>query len=231
MSTFTGFPEELISFYKDLSRHNNREWFEEHKDDYKHYVITPSQNFILAMGKRLRTFSPDIISDTRTNGAGSLFRIYRDTRFSPDKSPYKTFLGIFFWEGERKKAENSGFYFHLEPDKLMLAVGIHMFPKFLLKSYRDAVIHSEYGMTLLEAVEGVTVIEEYQIGGKHYKRVPRGYDSSHKNAKFLLHKGLYAFIETEIPNEFYSEALLDYCLERFHDMYPIHRWLMSVINK
>lgn len=229
MTGFNGFPKELVAFYRDLVRNNNKEWFEAHKADYKQYVIAPAQNFVLAMGERLRTISPGVVADTRINGAGSIFRIYRDTRFSPHKSPYKTFLGVLLWEGDRKKTENSGYYFHLEPDKLMLGVGIYMFTKPLLKTYRNAVIHPDYGMTLLEAVESVTATEKYQVGGKHYTRVPRGYDANHKNVEFLMYNGLHAMIESEIPDELYTEALLDYCFERFQDMYPLHRWLLTTL--
>jgi uncharacterized protein (TIGR02453 family) len=231
MSTFNGFSKKVITFYKELTRNNNKEWFEAHKADYKNHIITPAQQFVLAMGDRLRTISPGVVADTRTNGAGSIFRIYRDTRFSQDKSPYKTFLGIFFWEGNRKKMESSGFYFHLEPEKLMLGVGIYMFSKPMLKTYRDAVVHPDHGMRLLEAVESVTVTGEYQIGGKHYKRVPRGYDSDHKNAEFLKFNGLHAFIEGDIPEELYSTDLLDYCFETFREMVPIHQWLLTVMEK
>ncbi len=227
MPTFNGFSKEMVTFYKELTRNNNKEWFD--KAGYKTRVISPAQNFVLTMGERLREIAPNVMTDTRTNGAGSIFRIYRDTRFSQDKSPYKTFLGILFWEGSRKKLENSGFYFHLEADKLMLGVGIHIFSKALLKAYRDAVVHPDYGMTLLEAIESVTATGEYQVGGKHYKRIPRIYDASHKNAEFLKYNGLFASIEGDIPDELYSEALLDYCFERFHDMYPIHRWLLTVL--
>jgi uncharacterized protein (TIGR02453 family) len=231
MSEFSGFPEETVIFYQELARNNSREWFEAHKADYKKFVITPAQHFVLAMGARLQILSPNIVADTRLNGAGSIFRIYRDTRFSLDKSPYKTFLGILLWEGNRKKTENSGFYFQLSPDRLMLGVGIYMFTKPLVKLYRDAVIHPEYGMTLREAIEGVMAVEGYQIGGKRYKRIPNGYDAKHRNAEFLLHNGLHVSTESAIPDELYSEALLDYCFERFKDMAPIHHWLVSVIER
>lgn len=227
---FKGFPKELVTFYRELIHNNDRTWFEDHKGEYKQHVIAPAQQFVLAMGERLRSISSNVIADTRTNGAGSIFRIYRDTRFSPDKSPYKMFLGIFLWEGNRKKVENSGYYFHLESNKLMLAVGIHIFPKPQLKIYRDAVVHPKHGMRLLEAVESVMALEDYQIGGSHYKRMPSGYDAKHKNAEFLLYNGLYAFVEGDIPDELHSEALLDYCFEKFHDMAPIHQWLVRVME-
>jgi len=114
-AAFNGFPRELIQFYQGLSRNNDKSWFNEHKDIYARHVIAPAQDFVVSMGERLRMLSPGIVADTRANGAGSIFRIYRDLRFSKDKRPYKTFLGIFFWEGSGKKMENPGFYFHMEP--------------------------------------------------------------------------------------------------------------------
>jgi uncharacterized protein (TIGR02453 family) len=227
---FNGFPKEVLTFYRELIHHNDRNWFDEHKKDYKEYVIAPAQQFVMAMGERLRVLSTGIVADTRTNGAGSIFRIYRDTRFSPDKSPYKTFLGIFFWEGSRKKVENSGYYFQLEPNKLMLAAGIHIFPKPLLKTYRDAVVHPKQGLRLLEAVESVIALEEYQIGGRHYKRIPSGYDGEHKNAEYLRYNGMHAYVEGDIPEELHSEAILDYCFKRFQDMSPIHKWLVNIME-
>jgi len=230
MAEFGGFPKGTVSFYEELTQNNSKEWFEARKDEYRNSVITPAQRFVLAMGNRLKILSPEVVADTRTNGAGSIFRIYRDTRFSRDKSPYKTYLGILFWEGYRKKTENSGYYFHLEPPNLMLGVGVYMFTKPLLKLYRDAVVHPEYGLTLREAIEGVEAMEDYTIGGQHYKRIPRGYDAAHRNADFLLYNGLHVGIETTIPNELYSGALIDYCFERFRDMAPVHHWLVSVLG-
>jgi uncharacterized protein (TIGR02453 family) len=228
---FDGFPRALVAFYEDLSYNNNRAWFNEHKDIYKQHVIAPAQDFVRAMGARLRALAPDVVADPRANGAGSIFRIYRDTRFSKDKTPYKTFLGIFFWEGSRKKTENSGFYFHLEPPRLMLAAGIHVFPRTLLGVYRDAVVDPEHGSALVKAVKQVSARGPYEIGGRHYKRVPQGYDAAHENADFLLHNGLHATIEGDIPEELYTEGCLDYCFERFRDMAPIHDWLRIILER
>ena len=94
MTEFHGFPKAAVTFYEELAQNNAKAWFETHKALYQQDVIVPAQQFVLAMGERLKILSPAIIADTRLNGSGSIFRIYRDTRFSPDKSPYKTFLGI-----------------------------------------------------------------------------------------------------------------------------------------
>jgi uncharacterized protein (TIGR02453 family) len=227
---FHGFPRALVAFYEDLAYNNNRAWFNEHKDVYKEYVIAPAQDFVRAMGERLRALAPDVVADTRATGAGSIFRIYRDTRFSKDKTPYKTFLGIFFWEGQRKKTENSGFYFHLEPSRLMLAAGVHVFPRPLLEVYRDAVVDPDHGPALVQAVAQVAASGPYQVGERHYKRVPRGYDPNHENADYLLHNGLFASIESDVPEELFTEECLDYCLERFRDMAPIHAWLRTILE-
>jgi uncharacterized protein (TIGR02453 family) len=182
------------------------------------------------MGVRLRTLAPNIVADARTNGAGSIFRIYRDIRFSKDKSPYKTYMGIFFWEGPRRKMENPGFYLHLAPPRLMLGAGIHMFPRPLLEAYRGSVVDPDLGPALVQAVEQVTSQGPYRIGGQHYKRIPRGYDPAHENASFLLYNGLSASSEGPIPPELHSAEFLDYCFERFEDMFPIHRWLVAMME-
>ena len=178
------------------------------------------------MGERLRKIAPGVNAIPKVNQ--SLFRINRDTRFSKDKSPYKTCMGIWFWEGQRKRMECSGFYFHMEDGKLMLGVGMHMFSSSLLKRYRDAVVDKELGPALKSTVNRLEKAG-YTIGRKHYKRVPRDYDASHENAQYLLHKGLTAMVQGDIPEEFYSPAILDYAFSHYENMGPIHEWLLNAI--
>jgi uncharacterized protein (TIGR02453 family) len=225
---FSGFSNELVTFYKQLSQNNDRVWFNGHKDIYKKEVLAPAIAFVETMGMRLQAIAPNIIADTRMNGAGSIFRIYRDIRFSKDKSPYKTYLGIHFWEGAGKKTENTGFYFHLQPPNLMLAAGMHGFTKPVLASYREAVVDPELGAALRDAVEMVTSREGYEVGGQHYKRTPRGYED-HKENEYLLHSGLHVSTEMEIPTEFFSADFIDYCFEHFNHMSSIHQWLVPIV--
>ena len=225
-STFTGFPREAVEFYAALAANNDKTWFDEHKEGFEKHVLAPARDFVFEMGKRLATISPGVIADPRTNK--SIFRPYRDTRFSKDKTPYKTHLGIFFWEGNRPKMECSGFYFHLEPPDLMLAACIHCFSKSLLGAYRDAVVHPTYGPRLTKAVKAVQREKGHLVGGEHYKKTPRGYAANRENAPFLLYNGLYAWYSTAIPDEFYSGKLLDYALDRFKAMLPLHKWLVEM---
>jgi len=109
--------------------------------------------------------------------------------------------------------ENPGCYFHLEPLMLEVYAGMHIFDKLALKMYRESVVHPKYGEKLVSVIEEVKKIEDYEIFGKHYKRVPRRYDPKHRNAEFLLHNGIGAGYETAIPGELFTEEIIDYCYE------------------
>jgi uncharacterized protein (TIGR02453 family) len=226
---FQGFSKETIKFFKDLKKSNTKKWFQAHKQDYEIHVMQPARAYVVAMGEKLKTEVPDIVAIPKINK--SLFRINRDTRFSADKSPYKTNMGIFFWEGQRPRMECPGFYFHLEPNFLMLGVGLYMFPKYLFDTYRNSVVHPKYGKDLADIVTKIERKKGYQIGGKHYKRVPAGYDASHPLADLLLFNGFHAGIETSIPEEFYSKKLVSYCWDRFRPLLPLHIWLVGMTRR
>ncbi len=226
---FNGFPVECIDFYNQLRANNSKSWFEEHKTDFEKYVMEPARLFVKVMGQRLSKISPAIVADTRYSR--SIFRPFRDTRFSKDKTPYKTHLGIFFWEGSLPKMDCPGYYFHLEPPNLILGVGNHCFSKEILELYRDCVVDPKLGPDLRKALKEVHARGDYEIGVKKYKKTPRGYDKDHMNADLLLFSGLTASCEVVIPQEFYSKEIINYCFTKFEDMAPIHRWLIAMLKK
>ena len=223
---FNGFPKESIKFFADLAFNNNKKWFNDHKKDYEQYIMKPSRAFVIEMGERLQELSSDINAIPVVNK--SLFRVNRDTRFSKDKSPYKTNLGILFWEGDRKRMECPGFYFHSEADKLMLADGIHIFPKDLLERFRKVVIDNKSGNELLDIVRTLGN-DKLKVSGEYYKRVPQGYDPNHSNSNYLKFNGLYTMFETKIPKEFYSNKLIDYCFDNYKKMFPLHKWIVNYL--
>src|SRR5881398_3856199 len=104
------FSPEFFKFLKSLARNNNREWFQKNKPRYERFVLTPSLRFIKDVGKELRAVSPYLVADPRPFG-GSLFRIYRDMRFSRDKSPYKTNVAMEFWHRRGGKKSTLGYTF------------------------------------------------------------------------------------------------------------------------
>lgn len=224
---FTGFSHQTTVFFSELKANNNRDWFQANKDIFDKHVITPARSFVSDMGKKLReSISDQIVAQPAVNK--SIFRIYRDTRFSLNKLPYKTHLGIYFWEGPGKKLENSGFYFHLEPPNLILGGGMYMIPKNLLGPYRQSVVDDQYGEELTAIIGELSESDGYTVGGKHYKRIPPGYDADHPNGELLLHNGLWAGYEEPFPEELFSENLIPYCLKIFQKMAPLHRWLVQM---
>lgn len=225
---FDGFSGETVGFFLSLKRNNTREWFSQHKQAFEEEVMEPAKAFVVAMGERLQEIAPNIIAVPQVNR--SIFRIYRDTRFSADKTPYKTHLGIFFWEGSRPKMECPGFYFHLEPPNLMLGGGIYMFPKTMLEYYRNAAVHPEYGAELADIIQKIEERKGYTLGGKHYKRIPVGFDPAHPNADLLLYNGLHAGTEDSIPTQLYNHDLLDYCVEKITPLMELHRWMVALNN-
>ncbi len=222
---FDGFFKDTVQFFNRLKKHNEKEWFQSHREDYDSYVLTPARSFVVAMGERLKKISPEIKAVSKINK--SLFRINRDTRFSADKSPYKTNMGIFFWEGARPRMECSGFYFHLEPPNLMLGVGIYKFPKTELHRFRKAVVNPESGESLSKAIKSISQVKGSEIGGTFYKRVPSGFDNTHPHSDLLRHNGLYAGKTVPIPEELYSAELINFCWKTFKDFAPLHLWLVE----
>lgn len=221
---FTGFTKSSLKFFSDLEKYNSKGWFEKNRLVFENEVLHPAKLFVNEMGERLQKIAPDIVADARTDK--SIFRIHRDIRFSKDKRPYKTHLGIYFWEGKKKKLENPGFYFQFDKDSIFLGVGRHVFSRDSLKNYREAVVDPVKGKHLIKAVNDVTrKNSKYILGWKEYKQIPRLYDRNHPNSQYLLYGGLGFQYKSEIPDEFYSSKLLDYTFKIFEDMSPIHSWL------
>ena len=134
------FTPKLFGFLRELAENNDREWFKAHQDEYEQYVREPALEFITDFAKPLEKISPHFVADSRTVG-GSLFRIQRDTRFSKDKTPYKTNVGIQFRHEFGRDVHAPGFYLHLEPDNVFMGAGMWHPDGGSLKRIRDAIFY------------------------------------------------------------------------------------------
>lgn len=224
---FTGFPPETLRFLHELALNNSKSWFDANRDTYEQKVLTPARYFVEEMGERLRRIAPDVVADPRIDK--SIFRLHRDVRFSPDKSPYKTHLGIFLWEGRRKKIENSGFYLQINADSLEIGTGIYMFSKDLLTTYREAVVDSLRGERLAQIVAEIHQNGKLELCQPHYKRVPRGFDPEHPNARLLRNNGLFVMAHLDLPSEINSVEFIDFCFEYFLEGADLHAWVRDLI--
>lgn len=226
---FNGFQKETINFFRELKKNNSKSWFEANRHIYDKNVLQPAQAFIVDMGKRLEKIIPDIVAIPKVDQ--SIFRIYRDIRFSPNKIPYKTHLGIFFWEGSRKKLDNPGFYLQIDNKNLLIGVGMYEFSKPFLDEYRKSVVHPKYGKELVHIIDRVTKNPENILGGKFFKKTPRGYDADHPYAELLLHKGMGFHFESPLPKEIFSSSFIDYVYIKFEEFSPIHFWLREMSKR
>ncbi len=227
--TFSGFPQAGLEFLSDLAAHNERTWFETHKEVYQKTLIEPAQAFVVVLGVKLQSLSDGIHYDTRTDGRGVLMRIHRDIRFSQDKTPYNTHLRGLFWEGIRKKNESPAFGFQIDTTGMSLMTGMFRFTPAMLEVYRDAVIDDRLGSELEDVVASIHHLEMYEIGGEQYKRVPSGYDPNHRRADLLRYSGLYVFSPCIQASDVHTPALVDICYAHFQRMAPLYHWLMKMV--
>lgn len=184
------FDPKLFKFLRQLRRNNTRDWFQANKETYEEHVKHPALQFISDFGPRLREISRNFRADPRPVG-GSLFRIYRDVRFSKDKSPYKTTVGIQFRHQKSKDVHSPGFYLHLDPGGCFVGLGIwHPDGKSLTKirSFVD-----ENSTRWKRTVGSQTFRSHFELGGDSLKRAPKGYDPDHPLIEDLKRKDFIAY--------------------------------------
>ena len=225
-SDFPGFPPATMKHLRALAQNNNRAWFDENRVGFEAGVMDPAKAFVVALGERLGKLAPDLVAEPRTDR--SIFRLHRDVRFSADKSPYKTHVGILLWDAAAPKMESAGFYLHLEPGGSFVGMGMHIFAKRVLPVYREAVADAKRGPQLVKILDRLEKAG-YRIGGEHYKRVPRGMDPGHPREKLLRHAGLHVQWPLEPAKILESPELLDFCHSRFKEYQPLHGWLVSLL--
>ena len=179
------FSSHLFRFLRDLRQNNNRQWFQDNKRRYEDEVKDPALSFISDFGPRLRKISPHYRADPRPVG-GSLFRIYRDVRFSKDKSPYKTAVGIQFRHKQARDVHTPGFYLHLEPDECFAGLGIWHPDGAALAKVRAflAADPASWGRTI--GARGFR--DRFEFGGESLKRPPKGFDPDHPLIEDLKRK-------------------------------------------
>ena len=170
----SGFTPKTLNFLTDLAQNNNREWFNAHKAGYETHVLDPALRFIEAMQAPLGTISPHFVAAPKRVG-GSLMRVYRDTRFSHNKTPYKTNIGIQFRHEMAKDVHAPGFYVHVEPERAFVGVGLWRPDATALKGIREFIRDNpaEWG----KATRGRRFAESFQLRGDSLTRPPKGFSA------------------------------------------------------
>ena len=189
MTAFTGFGGETFTFLQALAANNNRDWFKEHKDAYESAVLNPALDFIAAMGPVLGKISEHFDAIPKRQG-GSLMRVYRDTRFSKDKTPYKTNIGIQFRHAAGKDVHAPGYYLHLATDDIFLGAGMWRPDASALAGIRQRI--DEGPEEWRKAARSKALRRRFEFRGESLKRPPRGFDGEHPLLDDLKRKDFIA---------------------------------------
>jgi uncharacterized protein (TIGR02453 family) len=225
---FDGFKKEFWQFFEELKENNNREWFEENKERYKTDIVSPISDFIIDMGEKLKEISPHYNANPKPNG-GSMFRIYRDVRFSKDKRPYKENAGIQFRHKLGKDAHAPGFYVHLEPGNLFYGGGVWMPDNAALAKIRDRIVaHPKKWQAVIED-DGI-VKKLGGIGGDGLSRPPRGYDPDHKFIDDLKRKSYFAMKHSTDKKLVTKPEFLDEVVCNFNASVPLMAFISDAVG-
>ncbi len=182
----------LFAFLRELKENNNRPWFQENKTRYEEDVKEPLMQFIRDFGMYLPEISSSYTAVPKATG-GSMFRIYRDVRFSKDKSPYKTAAAMQFRHVAGKDVHAPGFYLHLEPGSVFAGCGIWHPESKVAGKIREAIVDKP---DVWRAAIGNEAFQStFQLGGESLKRPPRGFDAEHPLIEDLKRKDFIASVE------------------------------------
>jgi uncharacterized protein (TIGR02453 family) len=220
------FTKQTFAFLSDLAANNNREWFEAHKQDYENVVRTPALDFIDDIAQELPAISKHFRAESKKVG-GSLMRVQRDTRFSKDKSPYKTNIGIQFRHELGKDVHASGFYLHIAPGECFVGVGLwHPEPDALFK-IRTAIV--EQPEAWAAARDEPTFRKHFALEGDALANAPRGFAKDHPLVADLKRKdfiGMAQINEAVVT----SAKLRPHVVEYFRAAAPYMRFLCGALE-
>jgi uncharacterized protein (TIGR02453 family) len=205
------FTSDLFRFLEDLRKHNNREWFAKNKERYLDAVQEPALEFVRSFGGYLHKVSPHFVADDRPVG-GSVFRIYRDVRFSKDKSPYKTHVGIGFRHRASRDVHSPSLYLHLQPGEIFAAAGVWHPDSQTLQKIRTAIV--ERPERWKQAAHGKEFASRFRLSGHALKRVPAGFAASHplvEDLKWKDHVGSAMLDERTVTSEDFLPTFAKLC--------------------
>jgi uncharacterized protein (TIGR02453 family) len=215
------FSSDLFAFLRDLKQHNEREWFNANKARYERECKEPALAFVEDVGYRLPEVAPHLTADSR-----SMFRIYRDTRFARDKTPYKTHVGIYFRHAKAAEADTAGLYLHLEPRHVFLGAGIWHPATPALKRIRDTLVARPEGWrAALQAVEPVWSLAD----GPALKRAPAGYDPEHPLIADIKRKS-FAIVSPLTQSDVTASGFLDEWQARAAAARPFMEYLSRALG-
>ena len=220
-SRFPGFPPEAQQFFRALARHNNRDWFQPRKTVFEEQVRQPMRELVEALNGAMKGFAPEYVTDP----AKAIYRIYRDTRFSKDKTPYKEHIAASFYRSGTGPHKFGGYYVHLSHKEVAVGGGVYMPEPETLLALRQHIAENHQKLRKILAAAALRrTLGELQ--GDRLSRVPKGFLATHPAADLLRFKSfiLYAELDPALATtpQFFGEILT-----RFRAMKPFLDFLTA----
>jgi len=226
-ATFTGFQPDAIQFLIDLALNNERDWFQPRKAEFERLLKEPMESLVATLVDRFQARGIPLEADPRR----AVFRIYRDTRFSKNKAPYKTNIGASIpWVEGGSGAEGGhglGAYLHFQPGEMFIGGGMYMMERPRLEAFRRLVVDDP--KRVLAVVEEPAFVRTFDgvHGHETLKRVPPGYPADHPQAELLKMKDV-TFGRHLDDDEFLSPQLPDIIVDDFATAVPVFRFLAAL---
>ncbi|HEY6598135.1 MAG TPA: DUF2461 domain-containing protein [Pseudomonadales bacterium] len=223
---FNGFDPSLLGFLDELKHNNERDWFAQNKDRYESLVREPALDFIVAMGPHFDRFAPQFEAVAKKMG-GSLMRVFRDTRFGRDKTPYKTNVGIQFRHAQGKDVHAPGYYMHIEPGGHFIGAGLWHPEPDALAGIRNAIV--ERPKVWKNARDAAALRRIYTLDGGALKRPPRGFPSDHPLVEDLKRTDFIATASID-DDELFRKDFAARVAKKFEAATPLMSFLCRAVG-
>jgi uncharacterized protein (TIGR02453 family) len=220
------FDHDFFAFFKDLATHNNREWFERNRQRYENCVRDPFLRLITDLQPHLKKINRQIVADPRPNG-GSMMRIYRDVRFSKDKSPYKTSVAAHFWHAHGKDGATPAYYLHLAPGASLIGAGIWRPEPGALKGIRQAIV--KHARQWQEITSGRDFRSACGLGGESLRKAPAGFDPNHPLIADIKRRDFVTSSKLT-DKEICGDRFIDSVVEHFRLTAPFVKFLSRAVG-
>lgn len=217
---FNGFPRDTIKFLEELRSNNNKPWFEAHKGEYERFVLGPLQNLVMEIAPVMLTIDPDF--ETRPRVDKAISRIYRDTRFSHDKSPFKSCMWITFKRPINDWKDSPAYFLEISPDSYRYGMGFYSASKETMARLRKSI--DEEPKEFLKAVSFYSKQHDFVVEGEKYKRILNN-GISEEMQEWYQRKNLYLVCNREIDKRFFSKELVDDLISNFKLLTQFYHYL------
>jgi uncharacterized protein (TIGR02453 family) len=221
---FAGFPPKMLQFFRSLARNNRREWFQPRKETFEQVVKQPMLELVTAVNTDLRKFAPEYV----TEPAKAVYRIYRDTRFSKDKTPYKTHQAASFYRRAGERETGGGFYLAVSHKESAIGGGLYSPEPAALLAIRNHI--AEHHQELRKILKSKSIRELMgDLHGEQLSRVPKGFPADHPAADLLRYKRFILYV-TLPPDLATTEQFYPEVLKRFRAMQPFLKFLSAPLE-